>query len=363
MCRHLAYLGDEVSIATLLTRPAHGLLRQSWQPRRQRHGTVNADGFGVGWYAAGDPVPARYRRSGPIWADLPFADLARVVRSTALLGAVRDATEPGADGEAAAAPFGGGPWLFSHNGSVRGWPGTAASLVATLPPEAVLGLEARNDAAFVWALALHRLRAGAPPGRALAETVVAVDEAAPGSRLNLLLTDGVTIAATTWGDSLWYRTEPGPEARGGPGLAAEAGSPTGAGSDAGASEPGPSVPPGGIVVASEPYDDDPHWIEVPDRTLVTATRSGVRLSAITRGGADRPPPGGGADTAAPGTVSRADPGAAHPSPTAPPPSGRAPGPGVDRPHPLTPAPMSGLGSAVAHAARPSHTFPHKESSP
>ncbi|MYR55419.1 class II glutamine amidotransferase, partial [Streptomyces sp. SID625] len=75
MCRHLAFLGPDEPLGRLLTEPPHSLYRQSWAPRQQRYGTVNADGFGVGWYAAGDPVPARYRRAGPIWADLSFADL------------------------------------------------------------------------------------------------------------------------------------------------------------------------------------------------------------------------------------------------------------------------------------------------
>lgn len=122
MCRHIAYLGPSVPLGELLVSPAHGLVRQSWEPRRQRNGTVNADGFGVGWYAEGDPVPGRYRRSGPVWGDETFADLSRVVRSTALLAAVRDATFAGADGEAAAAPFAEGRLLFSHNGAVRGGP-------------------------------------------------------------------------------------------------------------------------------------------------------------------------------------------------------------------------------------------------
>ena len=47
--------------SVLIDRP-HGLYTQAWAPRRQRYGTVNADGFGVGWYAPGDPDPARYRR-------------------------------------------------------------------------------------------------------------------------------------------------------------------------------------------------------------------------------------------------------------------------------------------------------------
>ncbi|MGW2659228.1 class II glutamine amidotransferase, partial [Streptomyces sp. NPDC001478] len=91
-----------------------------------------------------------------------------------------------------------------------------------------------------------RLAAGdALPG-AVAATVREVAEAAPGSRLNLLLTDGRTIVATAWGDTLCYLSEPGRH----------------------------------TVVASEPYDDDPRWREVPDRTLLTATRSDVLLTPL-----------------------------------------------------------------------------------
>ncbi|MFF3500980.1 ergothioneine biosynthesis protein EgtC [Streptomyces sp. NPDC003247] len=245
MCRHVACVGPVEPLGRLLVEPPHALYRQSWAPRRQRHGTVNADGFGVGWYAEGDPAPARYRRAGPIWADLSFADLARVVRSGALLAAVRDATLAGADAEAAAAPFAAGPWLFSHNGAVPGWPGSLTPLVRGLSAADVLSMEARNDSAFVWALVLARLRAGDTEGQALADTVQEVAAAAPGSRLNLLLTNGTTITATAWGDSLWYLAGPGR-----------------------------------AVVASEPHDDDPRWQEVPDRTLLTASRTEVLLTPL-----------------------------------------------------------------------------------
>jgi glutamine amidotransferase len=81
MCRHLAYLGPPVTLRSVLIDPPHGLYRQAWAPRRQRYGTVNADGFGVGWYAPDDPAPARYRRPVPIWGDESFADVARVTRA------------------------------------------------------------------------------------------------------------------------------------------------------------------------------------------------------------------------------------------------------------------------------------------
>ncbi|UKY53928.1 ergothioneine biosynthesis protein EgtC [Streptomyces inhibens] len=246
MCRHLAYLGPEIPFGQVVLDPPYGLYRQSWAPRRQLHGTVNADGFGVGWYAPGDPVPARYRRAGPIWGDEQLPDLARVVRTGALLAAVRDATVAGADAEAAAAPYAAGRHLFSHNGAVPGWPDSLAPLAAALPPRELLRLQARCDAAFLWALVQHRLARGDELGEALADTVTAVAEAAPGSRLNLLLTDGTTIAATTWGDTLYHLAIPG----------------------------------GGRVVASEPYDDSPHWTEVPDGTLLRVTRADVHLTPL-----------------------------------------------------------------------------------
>ncbi|MFD0891681.1 class II glutamine amidotransferase, partial [Streptosporangium algeriense] len=89
MCRHAAWLGAPRPIASLVSEPEHGLLRQSYAPRMQRHGLINADGFGIGWYDAGRAEPVRYRRSVPMWADANLPALAEVARSGCLLAAVR----------------------------------------------------------------------------------------------------------------------------------------------------------------------------------------------------------------------------------------------------------------------------------
>jgi len=243
MCRHLAYAGPEVSLKSLLIDPPYGLYRQAWAPRMQRHGTVNADGFGIGWYASGDPVPARYRRAVPIWGDPSLPDLARVTRSSAVLAAVRDATVGTALGEAAAAPFASGSWLFSHNGLLAGWPASAAGLARVEP---LLALEAMTDSAFLWALVVDRLRSGTAPDIALAATIDAVEAAGGTGRFNFLLTDGRTIVATTAGDTLWYRRADD-----------------------------------GVTVASEPGDDEPGWAEVPDRQLLTAAPSQVTVRPLS----------------------------------------------------------------------------------
>jgi glutamine amidotransferase len=244
MCRHLAYLGPAVSLATVLIDPPHGLYRQSWAPRMQNHGTVNADGFGIGWYAAGDPVPARYRRSVPMWGDASVLDIARVTRSHAVLAAVRCATTGTAGGEAAAAPFASGPWLFSHNGAMDGWPEAADKLPVRAGD--LLSMEALVDSAYLWAMVAERLRAGAAPGVALAATIGAVEAAGVTGRFNFLLADGRSIAATTYGDSLWYRAD------------------------------GESV-----TVASEPGDEGPSWTSVPERHVLTATLSDLDIRPLS----------------------------------------------------------------------------------
>jgi glutamine amidotransferase len=233
MCRHLGYLGRPRRLGGLLADPPSALVRQSWAPRRQTHGIMNVDGFGAGWYVDGDPEPARHRGSGPIWADETFADLARTVRSGAFLAAVRSATAGMPPGAGAAAPFRSGRWLFSHNGALPGWPQSASDLAKSLAPERLLRMDAPTDSALLWALLLERLERGA----ALADAVAAVARQArpiPGGRLNLLATDGASIAATALGASLCVR-------------------------DLG----------DGAVVASEPYDDEPGWRDVPEGSLVT----------------------------------------------------------------------------------------------
>ncbi|MDT7677751.1 MAG: gamma-glutamyl hercynylcysteine S-oxide hydrolase [Pseudonocardiales bacterium] len=235
MCRHLAYLGPVRSLAALVLEPAYGLLRQSYAPRDMRGGgTINADGFGVGWYpSAGSTAPTRYRSDRPLWADQSFAEVAAVTGTGALLAAIRSATVGMPVVNTASAPFTDGRWLFSHNGVVLGWPSAVAGLAGELPVTDLLTLDAPTDSALLWAMVRHRLRSGEEPGSALAGVVNSVAAAAPGSKLNLLLTDGVQIYATAWRHSLVVRTEP----------------------DA-------------VTVGSEPHDEEPGWTPVPEGHLL-----------------------------------------------------------------------------------------------
>jgi gamma-glutamyl hercynylcysteine S-oxide hydrolase len=177
-----------------------------------------------------------------------------------VLAAVRSATPGTAAGEQAAAPFGAGRWLFSHNGSLAGWPASAARLAGGEPAatasgiQVLLSLEAMVDSAFLWALVLQRLRAGSPMAAALAGTIAAVEAAGGTGRFNFLLTDGRSVAATACGDTLWYRRSPGT-----------------------------------VTVVSEPDDDEPGWTEVPDRHVLTATPALAGARPLAEAAAGPPP--------------------------------------------------------------------------
>ncbi|HWG24868.1 ergothioneine biosynthesis protein EgtC [Actinospica sp.] len=248
MCRHLAYLGPPVSLAQLVTAPAHALYEQSWAPRLQKHGVVNADGFGIGWYPTGSAgeaedgeEPARYRRNVPIWTDPNLPELAHAIRSHAVVAAVRSATAGTSNEESAAAPFRDGRYLFSHNGAIPDWTNLPTDLPTDLTPAELLSLQARSDSALLWLLIYRELRRGVAPEDALATVVRHVADARPTARLNLLLTDGETIFATRFGDTLWYRNDPA-----------------------------------SVLVASEPDDEFAgEWREVPDRTLLLANQAGI----------------------------------------------------------------------------------------
>lgn len=230
MCRHLAWLGEPRSLAELVLEPSHGLLRQSYAPRRQSRGLLNADGWGVGFFAPDQPGPVRWRSARPLWGDPSFASVAPVLRSGAVVAAVRSATVGMPMDESAAAPFTDGTWLISHNGRVDR---------SVLPRDAAA--ESVCDSAL---LAAHVLDRGV---NRLVETVRAVAATDPDASLNLLLGDGHRVLALSWGDPMSYLVEPD-----------------------------------GVVVASEPYDDDPRWVDVPDHHLLEVDASGVVVTPLER---------------------------------------------------------------------------------
>jgi glutamine amidotransferase len=223
MCRHLGWLGSPVSVASLVLDPPYGLLVQSYSPRRQKHGLVNADGWGVGFFD--QQAPRRWRSATPLWGDASFASVAPALRSECVVAAVRSASVGMPIEASATAPFTDGRWLLSHNGIVDR---------AVLPPSAAA--ESTVDSALLAALIFDR---GLDR---LGDTIAEVGTVDSNARLNILAANGSRLLATTWGDTLSVLRRDD-----------------------------------GVVLASEPYDDDPDWQEIPDRHLVDVTGTHIEL--------------------------------------------------------------------------------------
>jgi glutamine amidotransferase len=230
MCRHLGWLGKPISVGELLLDPPHSLRVQSYAPRLQKYGLLNADGWGVGFFSAEverDPL-CRWRSASPMWGDASFASVAPALRSNCIVAAVRSATVGMPIESSAAAPFSDGEWLLSHNGVVD-------RSILPAAPDAESTVDSAVLAAMIFRRGLDHL------GEVLQE----VGAADPAARLNILAANGSRMIASTWGDTLWLLR------RG-----------------------------DGVVLASEPYDDDPRWASLPDRHLVEVAGSAIDLVPV-----------------------------------------------------------------------------------
>jgi gamma-glutamyl hercynylcysteine S-oxide hydrolase len=230
MCRHLGWLGTDVSVSSLVLDPPFGLRVQSYSPRRQKHGLMNADGWGVGFFdrSSQADVPRRWRSPAPLWGDTSFDSVAPALRSRCVVAAVRSATVGMPIEASATAPFTDGHWLLSHNGVVD---------------RTVLPLTSRAESVCDSAMLAATIFALGPD--VLGETIAQIGSLDPDARLNVLAANGSRMLATAWGDTLSILRRDD-----------------------------------GVVLASEPYDDDSEWEDVPDHHLVEVTATGVTMTPL-----------------------------------------------------------------------------------
>ena len=212
MCRHLAYLGPAGHAGGAAARPA--ARRCCASPTRRATCAAAARSTPTGSASAGTRAPA----SAPRSATAAPARSGRTPRSPALaavtpaaararrgpLGDRRHAGHRGGGRAVRRGPLAVQPQRRGPRLAGRRWPARRR-----LPVTDLLTLDAPTDAALLWALVRHRLRAGDDPARRARRRRRAVAAAAPGSRLNLLLTDGTAVWATAWDHALSVRVERG----------------------------------------------------------------------------------------------------------------------------------------------------------
>ena len=202
MCRMAGYLGPAIPLGEIVSAPKHSLVVQSYKPREQTSGTVNADGYGAAlWLDDGRPEPALYRTGAPIWADPNLGWMNERLRVRSVIAAVRSAT-PGIGFELAnVQPFVHGRIAFAHNGFVTDFRhGPQRMMRESLGREAYESIAGSSDSEHIFALVID------VPGVALADAVkravIRMEEICTElqrtAAATLLLGDGEHLVGVRW---------------------------------------------------------------------------------------------------------------------------------------------------------------------
>jgi predicted glutamine amidotransferase len=153
MCRWNAWFGRPLVIDDLLYRTPHSLIDQALHSRLGVE-TTNGDGFGLGWYPAGDiDTPGRYRSVNPAWSDANLRDLAAHVASPLFLAHIRATTGTPVQ-QTNCHPYRHGRWLFVHNGAIAGFELIRRKLLLSVEPSLFEGIAGSTDSEVLFYLAL-----------------------------------------------------------------------------------------------------------------------------------------------------------------------------------------------------------------
>jgi predicted glutamine amidotransferase len=266
MCRWMAWLGQPVLIEELLFKTQHGIVDQSLHSRMGAE-TTNGDGFGMGWYGAGEG-PGVYLSVSPAWGDSNLRELAAHIESPLFLAHVRAAIGSPVQ-QSNCHPFRHGKWLFLHNGYLGGFASVRRDLMLAIDPDLFPNVHGSTDTEVVFMLALTFGLERDPMG-AIEQTVGLIESVAAAHGIP----DAVQATfGTSDGESLWavrYATQ-GPART----LFASA--------DVDAIHrlhpDNPRLQQLGAddrLIVSEPFADLPGvWKPIPESTAVTVRRGGV----------------------------------------------------------------------------------------
>jgi predicted glutamine amidotransferase len=225
MCRFIVYVGEPITLDSLITLPRNSLIHQSIQAEEFEE-RLNGDGFGVAWYVPEiSAEPAVFRSITPAWSNRNLLSLVRVVRSPCVMAHVRAASPGMAVTETNCHPFTRGRYAFMHNGHVGDFPAVRRPLRHALTEGAYDAIEGSTDSELLFGLFLDGMLAYSqmPPAEGLACALEATihrvmdlqrrSGAGDPSYLNLGVTDGIHAAAARFTDgaaedalSLYYHT-------------------------------------------------------------------------------------------------------------------------------------------------------------
>ncbi len=189
------------------------------QSDRDQRGRRNADCWGIARWTS--EYPEVVRSTNPAFADGAFAEEAEGTRAPMVLAHVRAATVGDVLPENVH-PFHYGPWAFAHNGTLT----TYAQVATELARDAHRAPRGTTDSELIFQWLLGRMPefgldpdSPAPDASTLARLLehavldlvrmsIGIPDVDP-PKLNLLLSDGVHLAASRWGNSLYWALRQG----------------------------------------------------------------------------------------------------------------------------------------------------------
>ena len=196
MCRWLAYSGSPLLIEDVLYKPAHSLIVQSLHSTLGAE-TTNGDGFGLGWYGAGE-TPGLFHSTEPAWNDRNLRELAGHIVSPLVFAHIR-ASSGSAIQQTNCHPFRHGRWLWMHNGLIRDYPKVQRELQLRVADDLYTSIEGTTDSETMFYLALT-FGLEDDPVAAVEQTVGFIEET--GHKHDIEHPIQMTVA-TTNGESIW----------------------------------------------------------------------------------------------------------------------------------------------------------------
>jgi predicted glutamine amidotransferase len=158
MCRFVLYHGTPITLASLVTEPAHSIIRQSVHADETDE-PLNGDGFGVAWYVPDlSDAPGVFRSVSPAWSNQNLLDLARVTKSRCVLAHVRAATSGLVVSESNCHPFTSGPFAFMHNGDIARFGQVKRRILSDLSDLAFSAIKGSTDSEHLFAVFLDEIR-------------------------------------------------------------------------------------------------------------------------------------------------------------------------------------------------------------
>ena len=151
MCRWMAWSGQPVLMEELLFKTQHGLVDQSLHSRMGAE-TTNGDGFGVGWYGAGEgPAPTTASRRPGATRTCASSPPTSSRRCSSRMCARRRAPPIQ---QTNCHPFRHGRWLFVHNGVLAGFHEMRRDLMLAVDPSLFADFVGSTDSEVIFRLAL-----------------------------------------------------------------------------------------------------------------------------------------------------------------------------------------------------------------